>query len=68
MLTDKKYINLIREKLNHGFGKACNIGAAHTNSKYILFLNPDDNETSIEETKSLWKKKAHQMLVFAAYN
>ncbi len=58
--TDKKYINLIREKLNHGFGKACNIGAAYTNSKYILFLNPDTkiNETSIEETIKFMEKES----------
>jgi hypothetical protein len=26
---------------NHGFGKACNLGAQHTKSEYLLFLNPD---------------------------
>ena len=25
--NDKTYIKIIREKINHGFGKACNIGA-----------------------------------------
>ena len=49
--NDKTYINIIREKINHGFGKACNIGAKYTDSKYILFLNPDTkiNESSINE-------------------
>jgi GT2 family glycosyltransferase len=26
---------------NLGFGKACNLGAQHTKSEYLLFLNPD---------------------------
>jgi len=44
------FITVIKEKINHGFGKACNIGATYTNSKYILFLNPDTeiNKSSIE--------------------
>lgn len=34
-------VHLIRLDDNFGFAKACNIGAAKSNSKYILFLNPD---------------------------
>jgi GT2 family glycosyltransferase len=34
-------ITLIRNGENLGFGKGCNIGAAHANSEFLLFLNPD---------------------------
>ncbi|WP_245770656.1 glycosyltransferase family 2 protein [Roseovarius azorensis] len=32
---------LIRNNKNVGFGTACNIGAAHTETEFFLFLNPD---------------------------
>lgn len=32
---------LIRNSENCGFGKACNLGAQHAKSEYLLFLNPD---------------------------
>ena len=58
--NDKTYINLIREKINHGFGKACNIGASYTDSKYILFLNPDTkiNESSIDKSINFMEKES----------
>jgi GT2 family glycosyltransferase len=58
--NDKTYINIIREKINHGFGKACNIGATYTDSKYILFLNPDTkiNESSINESINFMEKQS----------
>ena len=58
--NDKTYINLIREKINHGFGKACNIGASYTDSKYILFLNPDTkiNESSINVAIDFMEKES----------
>lgn len=34
-------VKLIRCSENLGFGKACNIGARHAKSEYLLFLNPD---------------------------
>lgn len=34
-------VSLIRAHENLGFGKACNLGAQHANSEYLLFLNPD---------------------------
>jgi GT2 family glycosyltransferase len=40
-LPDNKLIKIIKEKKNHGFAKACNIGAKYSNAKYLLFLNPD---------------------------
>lgn len=34
-------VDLICADENLGFGKACNLGASHCNSDFILFLNPD---------------------------
>tara|TARA_B100000575_G_scaffold64658_1_gene49608 strand:- start:655 stop:1569 length:915 start_codon:yes stop_codon:yes gene_type:complete len=57
--NDKSYIKIIREKINHGFGKACNIGASYTDSKYILFLNPDTkiNASSINVAINFMEKE-----------
>ena len=32
---------LVECKINHGFAKACNLGASKSHGEYILFLNPD---------------------------
>lgn len=40
-IRERKGITLIESKINLGFGKACNLGARHVNSEFILFLNPD---------------------------
>src|SRR4030066_818788 len=32
---------IIRNKINHGFGIACNQGANGSKGNYLLFLNPD---------------------------
>lgn len=32
---------IIRNSENLGFGRACNLGAQHAKSSYLLFLNPD---------------------------
>ena len=34
-------VDLIQAHENLGFGKACNLGARYSKSKFILFLNPD---------------------------
>ncbi len=34
-------VDLIESPENLGFAKACNLGAANTESEYLLFLNPD---------------------------
>lgn len=34
-------LEIIKNKENLGFGKACNIGAKNSQSDFILFLNPD---------------------------
>ncbi|MGO4853213.1 glycosyltransferase family 2 protein [Phaeovulum sp. W22_SRMD_FR3] len=34
-------ITLIESRVNHGFGWACNAGAAAARTPYLLFLNPD---------------------------
>ena len=36
-----KQVNWIENKNNLGFARACNIGASHAESKWLLFLNPD---------------------------
>jgi len=32
---------IIKQSVNYGFGKACNIAAQKSSAEYILFLNPD---------------------------
>ena len=34
-------ITFLRENVNHGFSKACNIGISKSDSEYIFLLNPD---------------------------
>ena len=34
-------VNLIQAQQNLGFSKACNLGASHCESNFMLFLNPD---------------------------
>ena len=40
-VEDLPNVTLIRAGANLGFGKACNLGAQHAKSDYLLFLNPD---------------------------
>ncbi|TSD54707.1 glycosyltransferase family 2 protein [Variovorax sp. KBS0712] len=40
-LDDFANVTVIRAGSNLGFGKACNLGARHATSEYLLFLNPD---------------------------
>jgi GT2 family glycosyltransferase len=35
------YARVIRAGGNVGFGRGCNLGAAHSDSEFVLFLNPD---------------------------
>lgn len=37
----KDLYKMIENQNNKGFGAACNIGFKYSNSKYVLFLNPD---------------------------
>ena len=37
----KLSLKIVMNKVNVGFAKACNQGAKYSDSKYILFLNPD---------------------------
>ena len=46
-------LQIVRNQHNRGFGAACNQGAALTNSKYLLFLNPDTQLFSDSLTKSI---------------
>lgn len=35
------WARVLLEATNHGFGRGCNLGLAHAQSPYTLFLNPD---------------------------
>ncbi len=42
LIIDNKFnVEIIRNSINEGFGKACNQGASLAKSELILFLNPD---------------------------
>ncbi len=41
LVEKEKWLKLIKNKTNVGFGSGCNIGAKISNSEYIFFLNPD---------------------------
>lgn len=58
--TDIEYLSIIKGKVNHGFGKACNIGAKLCKSEYILFLNPDTElkKNSIRAALEYMEKEA----------
>jgi GT2 family glycosyltransferase len=40
-LPESVNLKVIKNKINYGFAKGCNIGASHVKAKYTLFLNPD---------------------------
>src|SRR5579872_5296089 len=42
-----KHISLIPNSENAGFGRGCNLGAAHAKGEYLLFLN---NDTQVLDT------------------
>ena len=46
-------VTFIKNDINLGFGKACNIGAAIADGDYLLFLNPDSMIHSKTLSKSL---------------
>jgi len=55
-------VDLICTGENLGFGKACNIGASHCNSDFILFLNPDALlfEQTLEKSLSFMTDDSNQ--------
>lgn len=57
----KKYpsIKWIENSGNNGFANGCNLGAAHANGSYLLFLNPDTHMQSgvLEHFISIYKKE-----------
>lgn len=52
-LINCKNFSLIENKLNMGFGKACNKGAEGASHEYLLFLNPDAELLSHSLDKAL---------------
>lgn len=63
LLPEDDKLLIIRNKINHGFGKACNIGANHVNSEYILFLNPDTrlNIKTLDNTVDFYNLNAESL-------
>ena len=41
IVPDNRSAKVISNVINHGFGRACNAGAALATTPYLLFLNPD---------------------------
>lgn len=41
IVPDNRSVKVISNVTNHGFGRACNAGAALATTPYLLFLNPD---------------------------
>lgn len=52
---DKALINVIRLRKNHGVGRARQIGLKKTNSKYIIFLDADDNFMGNDVLEKMYK-------------
>jgi GT2 family glycosyltransferase len=50
-LEDNKDIVYIRNDVNYGFAKACNIGFAKSTGKYVMFLN---NDIRVKEKHNTW--------------
>lgn len=41
LAREADWARVVLEATNHGFGRGCNLGFAHVQSHYTLFLNPD---------------------------
>jgi len=53
LIKENSKITIIRNQTNKGFGAACNQGVMHSNSEYVLFLNPDAEVRNNTVEKSL---------------
>ncbi len=55
---------LIKNHVNYGFAKSCNIGARHGESEYVLFLNPDTvlEPNTLDETINYMEKDINKMV------
>jgi N-acetylglucosaminyl-diphospho-decaprenol L-rhamnosyltransferase len=67
ILPKNKLIKVIKKKKNHGFGKACNIGAKYSNEKYLLFLNPDTRvfRNTIGKSLEFMEKSENQKIAIS---
>ena len=61
-LEKQANVKLIRTGENLGFGRACNIGAKHGNSEFVLFLNPDAQlfENSLSSLVQFTRQKENE--------
>ncbi len=61
---ESNQISLIKNTLNHGFAKSCNIGARHSTGEYILFLNPDTvlEPNTLKKTINYMEKDGNEMV------
>jgi GT2 family glycosyltransferase len=64
ILNKNNIIKIIKERKNHGFGKACNIGASHSRAEYLLFLNPDTRifENTIKDILEFMDRKENSKI------
>lgn len=55
---------LIKNHVNYGFAKSCNIGARHGQSEYVLFLNPDTvlEPNTLNKTINYMQKDRNKMV------
>ncbi len=58
-------VNIIENRANHGFAKACNQGIRASASEYVLLLNPDTTVAEGTLTKTLRYMKANPRLAAA---
>lgn len=48
---------LLNRRTNDGFGYACNVGAEHSSSDFLVFLNPDTQivDGALETLREAWE-------------
>ena len=61
---ESNQISLIKNTLNYGFAKSCNIGAQHSKAEYVLFLNPDTvlEPNTLKKTINYMEKDGNEMV------
>lgn len=67
LINVKNRIKISKEQINHGFAKACNIGANKGSAEFILFLNPDTYlfQDIFEDINNIGKEDLHNQITGA---